>query len=244
MFGLTTKKVIKFYSPRFSYGEFSNFARYPIVLDGRRWPTSEHYFQAQKFVGTQDELKIQQASTPSEAARLGRDRTKPLREDWESVKVEVMRRAVRAKFTQYENLHQLLLSTGDALLVEHTEKDSYWGDGGDGSGKNMLGHILMEVRDDLKLCERDEAVTEKDVAQIRAFLDRITERVKPNLSQVPQGGLQAEWEEDQWRLNLITGPGGYGLRILDLRTGHQHTVARFSLEDVLNCLPKVWVRDD
>jgi ribA/ribD-fused uncharacterized protein len=72
------------------------------------------------------------------AARLGRDRARRLRRDWESVKVEVMRKAVMAKFEQHEDLCALLLSTRDAKIVEHTENDAYWGDGGDGSGKNML----------------------------------------------------------------------------------------------------------
>ena len=61
-----------------------------------------------------------------------------------------MREAVLAKFSQHEDLRAVLLGTGDALLVEHTERDSYWGDGGDGSGKNRLGHILMSVRDELR----------------------------------------------------------------------------------------------
>lgn len=80
------------------------------------------------------------------AARLGRSRKQKLRRDWESVKDDIMRKAVLAKFTQHADLRTLLLSTADAKLVEHTENDSYWGDGGDGSGKNMLGRILMEVR--------------------------------------------------------------------------------------------------
>jgi ribA/ribD-fused uncharacterized protein len=84
------------------------------------------------------------------AARLGRDRSSPLRRDWESIKVGVMTDAVLAKFSQHQDLAELLLETGDALLVEHTENDSYWGDGGDGSGKNMLGQVLMRVRDRLR----------------------------------------------------------------------------------------------
>jgi ribA/ribD-fused uncharacterized protein len=69
------------------------------------------------------------------AARLGRDRKKRLRADWESVKVSVMREAVEAKFRQHDELRELLLGTGDARLVEHTENDNYWGDGGDGAGR-------------------------------------------------------------------------------------------------------------
>jgi len=82
---------------------------------------------------------------------MGRDRKLPLRRDWESVKENIMRRALYAKFTQHPDLKKLLLSTGDAKLVEHTERDSYWGDGGDGSGKNRLGYLLMELREKLRM---------------------------------------------------------------------------------------------
>jgi hypothetical protein len=61
-----------------------------------------------------------------------------------------MRDAVLAKFTQHPEIGKILLETGDAILIEHTVNDSYWADGGDGSGKNMLGIILMEVRNKLR----------------------------------------------------------------------------------------------
>ena len=138
--------IINFYSVGDKYGEFSNFAPYSIALKRKRWPTSEHYFQAQKFAGTEHEGLIRKAKTPMIAARMGRDRKRPLRRDWESVKDSIMRDAVLAKFTQHEELRELLLATGDSKLVEHTTNDSYWGDGGDGSGRNMLGIILMETR--------------------------------------------------------------------------------------------------
>jgi len=142
--------TINFYGSREPYFEFSNFARFIVTLDGKTWPTSEHYFQAQKFLdeGLQEEVRL--AKTPRIAAEMGRDRSKPLRPDWEEVKDDVMRKVVRAKFTQHEELRKLLLDTGDAIIVEHTANDSYWGDGGDGSGKNMLGQILMEIRAELK----------------------------------------------------------------------------------------------
>lgn len=143
-------EVIYFYSTRGEYGAFSNFAAYPIALKGKRWPTSEHYFQAQKFAGTEHEGEVLRANSPTIAARIGRDRKRPLRKDWESVKVDLMREAVRAKFRQHDDLRELLLGTGDATLVEHTTNDAYWGDGGDGRGKNMLGRILMEIREELR----------------------------------------------------------------------------------------------
>ena len=143
-------QVIKFYKVNEPYGCFSNFAAYPIELDGKVWPTSEHYFQAQKFAGTEFEEEIRLTESPMIAARMGRDRKKPLRPDWERVKDEVMRRAVLAKFTQHAGPRETLLATGDATLVEHTRNDSYWADGGDGRGRNMLGRILESVREELR----------------------------------------------------------------------------------------------
>ena len=147
---MSEPNVIHFYSVNDKYGEFSNFAAFPITVKRKSWPTSEHYFQGQKFENPAHREEIRKAKTPMIAARLGRDRKKKLRRDWESVKDNVMREAVRAKFTQHEELRVLLLGTGNAKLVEHTANDAYWGDGGDGSGKNMLGQILMEVREQLR----------------------------------------------------------------------------------------------
>jgi hypothetical protein len=147
---VSVREVVCFYSVADAYGEFSNFAAYPISLAGKRWPTSEHYFQAQKFKDAASRERIRKAKTPMIAARLGRDRSLALRRDWESVKVGVMTDAVLAKFSQHEDLRELLLGTGDVLLVEHTDNDAYWGDGGDGSGKNMLGQVLMRVRERLR----------------------------------------------------------------------------------------------
>ena len=143
-------EVILFYSVSDEHGEFSNFAPYPIRLGGKLWPTSEHYFQAQKFDDAGDREAIRKAKGPMLAARMGRDRKRKLRRDWESAKVDVMTDAVRAKFTQHDDLRAMLLATGDAKLVEHTENDDYWGDGGDSGGRNMLGQVLMRVRDELR----------------------------------------------------------------------------------------------
>ncbi|WP_434781926.1 NADAR domain-containing protein [Corallococcus caeni] len=79
------------------------------------------------------------------AACMGRDRK--LRRDWEPVKVAVMREALQAKFSQHEDLARLPRATGDTKRVEQTENDVHWGDGGDGSGSNMRGRLLMELRE-------------------------------------------------------------------------------------------------
>lgn len=148
-------REIKFYSVNDEYGEFSNFAPYGFNLKHKRWNSVEHYFQAQKFKGTGLESKIRKANNPNFAARLGRNRKYKIRRDWESVKVNVMREAVLAKFQQNPDICDLLINTGDAKLIEHTGNDNFWGDGGDGKGRNMLGRILMQVREELNL-EKEE----------------------------------------------------------------------------------------
>src|SRR5262249_25930980 len=91
-------RVVHLCRPRDPYGEFPNFAPYPVEIDGKRWSTSEHKFQAQKFAGTPHEEAIRQTPSPMIAARVGRSPEQPIRADWEAVKDNVTRRAVRAKF--------------------------------------------------------------------------------------------------------------------------------------------------
>src|SRR4051812_11217992 len=100
----TPPAVINFYSTTGEYGCFSNFSRDSVFLKGKRWPTTEHFFQAQKFAGTEHEEEVRLASKAMEAARMGRDRKRPLRRDWESVKDQIMLDALRAKFTQHDDL--------------------------------------------------------------------------------------------------------------------------------------------
>lgn len=129
------------------YGCFSNFSAHGFILDKLYWATSEHYFQAQKFVGTPYLEKVRQTKTPKDAAKMGRDRSLPLRHDWEQGKDDVMRSGVLQKFKTHTDIREILLATGDELLVENSPVDYCWGCGKDGSGKNKLGQILVEVRE-------------------------------------------------------------------------------------------------
>jgi ribA/ribD-fused uncharacterized protein len=141
---------IYFYSTRDAYGCFSNFSAHGVQLKGKWWPTSEHYFQAQKFAGTEHEEQVRLAKSPKQAAEIGRERNRPLRADWEQVKDDAMREAVRQKFLSHKDIQEVLLSTGDEELIEKTTNDYYWGCGTNGTGKNMLGKILMEVRAEIR----------------------------------------------------------------------------------------------
>jgi N-glycosidase YbiA len=149
--------IIYFYRTNDDYGIFSNFTTHKIELDGKVWPTVEHYFQAMKFEGTPYVDRILKMRLAGDAAKFGRSRDLPLREDWEHVKNTIMFKAVLAKFTQHDEARAILLGTGDAIIVERTHNDSYWADGGDGTGRNMLGHILMMVRHTIRQMQEAEA---------------------------------------------------------------------------------------
>ena len=94
--------------------------------------------------------KIRQIASPMDAALEGRNCQNPLRSDWEEIKDEVMLQALRMKFSQNPEIAKELLATGDAIIIENTRNDAYWADEGDGSGKNKLGLLLKQVREELK----------------------------------------------------------------------------------------------
>lgn len=145
--------TIYFYKVNEPYGCFSNFSPHGIHIHGQYWPTVEHYYQAQKFVGTNHEpiIKvIHGVKTPEEAASLGRDPVRQVRPDWEDVKLPLMREAVLTKFLTHLDIQAILLDTGDRLLVENSATDYYWGCGKDKTGQNHLGKILISVRQEIQ----------------------------------------------------------------------------------------------
>lgn len=145
--------TIYFYSRTDEYGDFCNFSLHGFELDGTYWRTVEHFFQAQKFAGTDHETAIQRARTPGDAKELGRTTKHPLRADWENVKDSIMHRAVLRKFQSHEDIRRRLLDTDDEELVENAPGDYYWGCGADGTGQNKLGRIIMAVRDALRAAQ-------------------------------------------------------------------------------------------
>eukprot|EP00345_Euplotes_harpa_P011573 CAMPEP_0168334190 /NCGR_PEP_ID=MMETSP0213-20121227/10105_1 /TAXON_ID=151035 /ORGANISM="Euplotes harpa, Strain FSP1.4" /LENGTH=159 /DNA_ID=CAMNT_0008338757 /DNA_START=153 /DNA_END=632 /DNA_ORIENTATION=+ len=147
------QESILFYQTNKPFGEFSNFYKSPIEIDGKTWPTTEHYFQAMKFFPDEEameEVRLTEKAMQCKVVARGQDDNRPRRADWAEAKDQVMYTALTAKFTQHETLKELLLSTDGKALVEHTKNDSYWADGGDGSGQNMLGKLLMQIRDEIK----------------------------------------------------------------------------------------------
>lgn len=148
-------KELDFYDAWDPYGEFSNFALFPVYLEDKWWPTSEHYYQAHKYTDPGLIEWVRSAPTAMDAAFRGRDRSIPKRPDWEAVKESYMEKALWDKFTRYPKLKELLLSTGTTPIFEHTKNDCEWADCGDRSGKNKLGKMLERIRAKLSSGGRD-----------------------------------------------------------------------------------------
>lgn len=126
----------------------SNFYEASIWIDGKRYPSVEHAYQDAKTGFTSQ--TIREAKTPGIAKRLGRAVQLP--NNWDQIKVDVMRRLVREKFKN-PLLRAMLLATDDAKLIEgNTWNDTTWGVCR-GRGQNLLGKILMEVREE---CRHEE----------------------------------------------------------------------------------------
>lgn len=129
------------------YHFLSNFHWAPVEYEGLQYSSSEAAFQAAKTLDL-NKRKGFVSITPGESKRLGRQLE--LRPDWNEVKIEVMRQVLRAKFDQNQLLKEALLKTGDAYLEEtNTWNDTFWGVC-DGKGDNILGKLLMNLRDEYK----------------------------------------------------------------------------------------------
>jgi len=140
---------IRFYDPDGMWGWLANFSRYSILLENRNWKTVEHYFQAKKFAGTSLEIEIANAETPTKAKQLAKQASRLKRPDWEGVRISIMYQALKAKFSQHHDLRKLLLSTGNVTLIEDSEEDDFWGQNRRGQGDNVMGRLLMRVREEL-----------------------------------------------------------------------------------------------
>lgn len=135
---------IKFYKIHDPHGYMSNFKKAPMFLWDRWWNNVEAPYQAAKTNVPKERDDISKAPTASEARLLGQKAQ--MRPDWDAVKYDVMKECVIAKFVQHHDLREQLLATGEEILIEDSPIDWYWGCGSDGTGKNNLGKVLMEVR--------------------------------------------------------------------------------------------------
>ena len=143
-----------------AYRNLSNMSAHPIDMDGEKFATVEHYFQAMKAKEFKDDEiynKIIKSKTPKAAKALGAKVKNFITEVWDDKRDEFMSKAVHAKFTQHPELRKELLDTNDKIIGEANPRDTYWGIGtsieSDKSkfpskwrGKNRIGKMLMELR--------------------------------------------------------------------------------------------------
>jgi len=163
--------IIDFYETKEKYGGFSNYYSSAIRYGNILYPTSEHFFQCEKFTDNWYKSQIINVNTPNKAKILANQKISggykwrtdlnsiiqksiengiKIREDWDEIKEDIMYKIVKMKFEQNYKLKELLLSTGDKIIRENSQRDSYWGIGKDGKGLNKLGLILMKVREELR----------------------------------------------------------------------------------------------
>lgn len=153
---MTTNEV-DFYEREFY--PLSNFSAFTLMWQTwpregmQRFDTSEAVYHWEKFKGNVPtavqrviQNKIRTAPSAHEAfkiAEMHRERRRPA---WDTEKVDVMRRIIRAKAEQHEYVRRKLMETGDRHLVEGSWRDDFWGIGPNRDGQNMLGKLWMDLR--------------------------------------------------------------------------------------------------
>lgn len=139
------EKIIPEFKGEYSF--LSNFYPSSLAYGEFNFRTVEHAFQASKTSDLKEKMKIMRATTPGKAKKLGREIK--IREDWEEVKLIIMKELLYKKFLLHKDLRKKLIETEDAILIEGNRwKDTFWGvDLETGKGENNLGKLLMEVRE-------------------------------------------------------------------------------------------------
>lgn len=172
--------IIGFYSEKDPMGELSNFWKLqnPIHFQGRIYKTSEHLYQALKFILNKQSIdndnyitEICNTNTPNMSKILGcqrvcfkyewqkrlsniiieyKNKGVKIYPNWDNVKMEAMMHVLRLKFSTDTHCRTVLLSTGNSYLFEQST-DPFWGCGSYGEGKNVLGNLLMILRIEIEL---------------------------------------------------------------------------------------------
>lgn len=140
------------------YGEFSNFYPSSMSIGSKDYETVEHYYQSKKFEGTKYEEIIRTQRSPMKAKQVAysEEAKKYFINRWDDeTKLLVMGKALRVKFN-IPRFKNILLSSGTSEIIEYSNRDYFWGRGDDGAGANMLGKLLMELREQIKSQENKQ----------------------------------------------------------------------------------------
>lgn len=148
-FSKNVDEYIGFYTREFY--PLDNFSAFKVIYNGIEYMTSEHAYQANKFLLTAPNIaeKIIKSNSPHDAVMIVRANLDKVRQDWPEVKVKIMEEILRCKLEQNPVVKRKLLRTGNYLICEDSMEDYFWGIGGDKTGQNILGKLWMKLRDEL-----------------------------------------------------------------------------------------------
>ncbi len=177
---------IKFYRANEKpYGAFSNLHRRPVEFEGVVYQTSEHAYQAGK--ARKDAVRdwLMAAPSPALLAMAAHGLyVWDIHPEWSKTKFDRMKNILRAKFTQHQDLHDLLLSTGESRLVEAATVDNavnrLWGEV-NGKGQNKLGVLLMEVRSEIRASQKESKAKAVKKTSVKSAVSK-TPAAKPGTS--------------------------------------------------------------
>ena len=144
-------KHIFFFIREEAHGFLSNFWRATQVVDGVAYDCNERFYQCMKSATPKIRAWVFNAPSPFLAMVVGHNmrKGKECGMDWDvELRLATMLKGLRAKFTQNPELAKMLLATGNAQLHENNPEDFFWGYA-DGTGKDYLGKLLMQVRKEL-----------------------------------------------------------------------------------------------
>ncbi len=131
---------------------FDNFSSFSILVDGVKYATVEHAYQAYKFLETAPAIakEIMECYSAHEAQKIAYANRDKQRADWNDVKLGLMEKFLRLKIEQNPYVKKKLLQTGDYLICEDSPKDTFWGIGPNRDGRNELGKLWMKLRSELR----------------------------------------------------------------------------------------------
>ncbi len=140
-----------FFYPKEFY-VFDNFSSFQVEYEGNLWATSEHAYQAKKFKNRSPEVyaQIKAARSAHDAQKIAIEQKHLQESNWNSIKKDVMKEILRCKISQHPYVLKKLLQTGTRTIIEDSWRDSTWGWGPNKDGKNLLGTIWMELREEFK----------------------------------------------------------------------------------------------
>lgn len=185
------------------WGEYSNMASgFPIIVNNTMIRSSEALYQALKFTNYPEiQLKIISEKSPMTAKMVGKPYKEMIRADFEDIKIRLMKWCVRAKLlSNYEKFKYLLLASGNKSIVEESRRDSYWGAkpnmNGSLIGVNVLGRILMELREELKAGKELDMLGRLDIPNFVFLGEPIQPIVRMNLGEeIKNKKLQSDFFE-------------------------------------------------